>query len=215
MPNINISGVQGAYKTSSMVYQMKRLIALYPEIYTADAIHTNLKLRDDIFPGFHYHNNADLRDFMKLVYAAPPKGEMGQHINKIIGFDEIDNTYTHLELRIQAVRDELLGCYQDEKFHNHFFYTLHRPSNVNKIIRDFTEVYMIPHHRGNAEQMSSLKRWTLMNAGVEVPSTEEVYLDVIDGRTRAISELPEPNIDRLWNGGSHRKEWYHREEAVI
>ena len=42
MPNINISGVQGAYKTSSMVYQMKRLIALYPEIYTADSIHTNL-----------------------------------------------------------------------------------------------------------------------------------------------------------------------------
>ena len=74
---------------------------------------------------------------------------------------------------------------------------------------------MIPHHRGNAEQLSSLKRWSLQFAGVQVPSVEEVYLDVIDGRTRGVGELPEPNIERLWNSGSHRKEWYHREEAVI
>jgi len=67
LPNINISGTQGQYKTSSMVYQMKRLIVLYPEIYTGDSIHTNLHLRDDIFHGYHYHRNADLRDYMKLV----------------------------------------------------------------------------------------------------------------------------------------------------
>jgi hypothetical protein len=188
MPNINISGVQGGYKTSSMVYQAKRLITAYGDIYTGESIHSNIHLRESEFPGYHYHTNKELRAFIKRVYASPDKGgEMGQWHDLIILFDEIDNEYTHLGHNDKAVREELLGAYQDEKFTNHFFYTLHRPSSVNKIIRDVTEVFMLPKYH---------------------PDQDECVLLVIDGRTKAFGELPEPHFSRVFD-------WYKREEAIV
>jgi hypothetical protein len=187
MPNINISGVQGTGKTASMVFQAKRLIEVYSDIYSGDSIHCNLHLKEAEFPGYHYHTNKELRAFIKKVYAAPPLGEMGQWRDLIILFDEIDNTYTHLEYNVKAIREELLGAYQDEKFTNHLFYTLHRPSSVNKIIRDVTEVFMLTHY---------------------YQENDEVILSIIDGRTHAFGELPEPHFSRVFN-------WYKREEAIL
>lgn len=130
--NIAFKAAQGKGKTATVCASAVELCNWFG--YDAKDIVANFHIN---LPGVTVLNNDDMRAWFKTVINKGIK-------HKIICIDEIDRVFP---ARLWADKEQtlgLLGMWQDEKLFNYMLYTCHLGTSIDKIIRESTQISVMP-----------------------------------------------------------------------
>lgn len=136
--NIEISGIQDTGKTLSMVALANHFY--YEKGYPGENFIGNVKINN--IPGYKFVSNQKIREWIDRIYHS----EIGDWTDMVILVDEIDGLYSHRDVNDKKMNDEIKGLYQDIKLGNYFIYTDHQGLSVNKLVRDVTEITIMPDY---------------------------------------------------------------------
>ena len=125
---------QGRGKTASMVATLLDLIGRWG--FSASEAVGNVSVNLD---GFTKLNNKLLREYVAEMCHKGFK-------HKIILIDEIDRVFPARFWQQKEQTETLLGLWQDEKLFNWILYTAHLGKAIDKIIRDCTQIVVIPEY---------------------------------------------------------------------
>jgi hypothetical protein len=146
--NVGFKGRQDTGKTLTMVATLQELCLRHG--YSPSEAVGNVGVNLD---GFVKLNNDGLREYVKRTCSEGLR-------HKIILIDEIDSVFPARFWSDKAQTETLLGLWQDVKLFNWVLYTAHLGKAIDKIIRDCTQIVVIPEY---------------------VREDDAIYLEIIDG----------------------------------
>lgn len=146
--NVGFKGRQDTGKTLTMVATLLELCRFHGYKYSEAVGNVGVNM-----PGFTKLNSQQLREYVKRTCSEGLK-------HRIILIDEIDSVFPARFWSDKEQTEALLGLWQDVKLFNWVLYTAHLGKAIDKIIRDCTQVVVIPEY---------------------VREDDTVYLEVIDG----------------------------------
>lgn len=89
--------------------------------------------------GYLCLNNEQMREYVSTMYDQ-------QLRHKIILLDEIDRVFPARFFKNDSQTEALIGLWQDEKAFHKILYTTHLGKSTDKIIRDSTQILLIPDY---------------------------------------------------------------------
>lgn len=126
--NYSLRGWQDKGKSGLAILGSKELILHHG--YMPHDVVCNLGLN---WPNCTCLNNAQMRVYVKKIVKEGVK-------HKIIIVDEADRVFPARFWHDREQTDALIGLVQDEKLFNHFFWTAHRGSGVDVLLRNATQI---------------------------------------------------------------------------
>jgi hypothetical protein len=148
---VAFKGRQDCGKTAAMVGTTIEL--LHKHGYSHNDVVSNVYLKGKEFSGYTLLDNKELK---KYVHDMCKEG----YKHHIILIDEIDSVFPHRFWQQKGQTDALLGLWQDVKLFNWVLYTAHLGLGVDKLIRECTQICVLPQFNR---------------------STDSIELEIIDG----------------------------------
>ena len=141
---VGIKAAQDMGKTSIMVRSCLYLLAYGG--YRPEECYGNLFVN---VPGFNVMNNAGLSDFMRTMVSKRMR-------HKVILIDEADGVFPHRFWQDKEQSKALLGLWQDIKLFNWIFWTAHLGNAVDVLLRECTQVTVIPKYRRSVDRTDAV-----------------------------------------------------------
>lgn len=135
MAVVGFKAQKGKGKTISMIATAIEYVVNGGYTWSECIGNVSLRVKDD---GYTYMDNSEIRRYVSDMYKNNVR-------HKILLLDEIDSVFPARFFKNDDQTGALVGLWQDEKAFHKILYTTHLGKSTDKIIRDSTQILIIPN----------------------------------------------------------------------